>query len=86
MENQNMFLGVDLSKLPEEVRLKMTTASSAHKRYQLAREQQDRWNSESETAARAHTLAQQEWNECLNRWDPDTNTLKVHLKPAPEQA
>lgn len=66
----------DLMNAPSEVKNKLTAASMAHKRYQKSVEQCSLWSQEKELSRQAHMAAQGDWTECLNRWDPNTNTLK----------
>jgi len=70
------FLGVDISKLPDEFKEAMTNASKAAKRYQKSVDQKKLWTEEADIAAQEHASAQLRYNEILKRWDTETNTLR----------
>ncbi len=83
MEGSHMFLGVDVSKAPPELRDALTGASRAYKRYQKARGQQVLWNTEHELSVQEHNVAQRRYNDALNRWNMDTNEMAKALEDAP---
>ena len=64
-----------VANAPDEVKQKMAAASHAFKRYQKAQKQVKLWQEEKDISGSLHLASQSDWNECLNRWDPETNIL-----------
>ncbi len=83
MNKTEYFLGVDIGNLPQELREKAIRASDSLKRFKKAEHQCEAWMKARQLAQGSHAAAMEEYSEVLNRWDPETNTLKA-LEDAPD--
>jgi hypothetical protein len=68
-------LGVELEKVPEEVKNSMLRVVEARKRSAHAIRQSSLWNEERLVANKVFDAAQQDWALILQRWNPATNEM-----------
>ena len=80
----NIFLGVDLNSLPEEMKVATARVSAAYKRYRRAEQQFSEWQKEHELATDEFAAAQATYGEVSLRWDPESNTMKPGLEECPK--
>lgn len=71
----DLFLGIDLDNIPDELKEKTIKAQAAWKRLKRAQSQTSLWEKELVLAQADLESTRNSQAEVLNRWNPETNTL-----------
>lgn len=76
-ETVDFILGMDWSKVPQELREKTLAMRKQLLRRNKAQSQRDAWNKEFDLAEKEFRAASASQADALNRWNPETNEMKA---------
>lgn len=82
--NDDLIPGVELSKIPDELKQASVDVNLSFKRHRKAVQQAELWSKELNLSKHALDLAQAQLNELLPRWNPSTQTLEPKLEELKE--